>query len=126
MVDPAISKHNVIQSSLSEFGISPAESDYGCVRIAPPDDFVGVKLGVFSLPFGELKIQCRKDDQEFIMEVDVPIGTHVQVRLPAKFEDLLYIDGEPIPADTQTKRSNNFVELAVLPGSKYLFNVVST
>jgi len=104
-------------------GISEAEPGFACVRVAPEIEGVGSAAGTIAIPDGLVEVSWLKSAEMFQLDVSVPIGHHLQVRLPAAVSDELYVDGEPIPQDTQTLRTDSFVELAVLPGNRYLFEV---
>jgi hypothetical protein len=104
-------------------GISEAEPGFACVRIAPTVADQSSVTGTRQLPIGPVSVSWLKSVDSFTLEAAVPIGVHLQVRLPAKLTDLLYIDGEPISEDTQTIRTDECVELAVLPGNSYRFEV---
>jgi hypothetical protein len=106
-----------------ELGVSAAEPGYTCVRIAPVPEIEASRSGVVRSPMGDISVAWFDTRSKFVLKVDIPVGVHLQVRLPAAPSDGLFVDGEPIDVDTQTVRTDHWVELAVLPGNKYEFEV---
>jgi hypothetical protein len=105
-------------------GVSAAEPNFDCVRIAPDLALADTVSGSVTIPGGDVTVEWMNSTDRFRLIVSVPTGIHLQVRLPAAPTDELFIDDEPIAQDTQTVRTEQFVELAVLPGSRYGFDVI--
>jgi len=104
-------------------GVSEAEPGFTCVRVAPDPGDIREAKGDVRIPDGVVSVSWVDSAVVFSLDVSVPVGVHLQVRLPASLEDLLFVDDEPIAEDSQAVRSEQFVELAVLPGSGYHFEV---
>jgi hypothetical protein len=107
-------------------GVSAIEPAFACVRIAPDPGITPAIDESLLLPIGLVSVAWHATLGHFVLDVAVPIGIHLQVCLPASPTDNLIVDGEPIPVDTQVLRSETHVELAVLPGNRYRFEVIST
>jgi hypothetical protein len=109
--------------SIDNLGVSEAEPGFTCVRVAPDPGDIREAKGDVRIPDGVVSVSWVDSAVVFSLDVSVPVGVHLQVRLPASLEDLLFVDDEPIAEDSQAVRSEQFVELAVLPGSGYHFEV---
>jgi hypothetical protein len=110
-------------NSADLLGVSAAEPGFDCVRICPNLESGKDVVGTVPIPDGSVRVEWHSTDEGFSLFASVPVGKHLQVCLPARPTDLLFIDGEPIAIDTQTVRGESSVELAVLPGNDYHFTV---
>jgi hypothetical protein len=119
-----LNRRDEIDANLAvRLGVSELEPGYACIRVAPTVSGIGSESGIVDLPIGPVLVSSYIAADFFSLDVEVPIGIHLQVRLPAGRNDGLYVNGEPIAEDTQTVRTDDYVELAVLPGSRYHFEV---
>jgi|GEM_PF-6672838 hypothetical protein len=105
-------------------GISALEEGFACVRVAPVPGDRAEARGTIAIPTGKVVVEWHNADDRFTLEVSVPIGTHLQVALPAGMHDSLLVDGEPVASDSQIARTQSTVDLAVLPGTYYHFEVL--
>lgn len=105
-------------------GVEPDEPGFACVRLAPkPCDLKWAK-GIVPIPAGDVVVNWQRNDERFMLNATIPTGIHVRPILPAKPSDRLVMDGEAIHEDSIVRRTENEVELAVLPGSGYRFEVI--
>lgn len=109
-------------------GVTAHEPGFACVNIAPkPCDLTWLRA-IVPIPQGDVCVSWLKsdDDTRFTLDVSVPTGVHIRPILPCGPDDLLYCDGELVDPDSIVRRVQTGAELAVLPGSGYRFEVVST
>jgi hypothetical protein len=110
---------------LTEYlGVSAGEPGFALVKVAPHPSGLAWAKGVVPIPSGDVVCSWRDTPERFTLDISTPVGIHLQATLPAGPNDTIIVDSEPLTEDAITNRTSSSVELCVMPGSGYRFEVL--